>query len=500
MNDITFFLDNLKEKAIRLNNKEILKVLNSKSFFNSLCDICNVFNKLNLEVLEKSDYFDHEKEINLKISRALAQNYFVMYYVNINTDEYISYTKDVGYKALKIEDSGTDFYKALKKNIQKVIYKDDIEYVNSMLQKDKILEATRGGNTFSITYRLLLNNKPTYVTLLGTRLVDDPDNIILGVSNIDNLMKRELEYKKQVAKNITYSNIALALAADYFVIYYVDVKTSKYVEYSLDNEKQLLNVKSTGEDFFSDSKTNAKHFLVHEDQEKFLNAIKKENLLNELKKGTFKLSYRQIIDGKPTYVLLSCMKLSADLEHIIIAVSNIDAQKRRENEFKKELELEKNLARTDALTGTSNKYSYNELEIKINERIKAKLLDQFAVVLCDLNDLKKINDTLGHEAGDEYIKNAVQIISKIFKNTTIFRVGGDEFVLIIDGNNYYNYEYLIKKLKEINIKNLNTNNPVIACGISEFIPNQDKELNDVLKRADEAMYKDKKELKKIGVK
>ena len=367
-----------------------------------------------------------------------------------------------------------------------------------MLEKDKILEATRGGKTFSITYRLLLNGNPTYVTLLGTRLVDDPDNIILGVSNIDSLMKREIEYKKQVAKNITYTNIALALAQDYFVIYYVDVKTSNYVEYSLDSTEQALNLLSSGDDFFSDSIKNAKKYLVPEDQEKFLQAINRETLLNELSRGTFKLSYRQIIGGEPNYVLLTSMKLNADSEHILIAVSNIDAQKRRENKFKKELEFEKTLARTDALTGTSNKYSYNELEIKINERIKAKLLDQFAVVLCDLNDLKKINDTLGHEAGDEYIKNSVQIISKIFKNTTIFRVVGDEFVLIIDCNNYYNYEYLIKKLREINLKNLNTNNPVIACGISEFIPNQDKELNDVLKRADEALYKDKKELKGIG--
>ena len=500
MNDVAFFLDRLKEKAISLDKKDILDIINSKSFYDSLNDVCNVFKNIDLEVIDKSDLFDHEKEINLKISRALAKNYFVMYYVNINTDEYISYTQDTGYKALKIEDSGKDFYKALKKNIKKVIYKDDIDYVDSMLEKDKILEATRGGKTFSITYRLLLNGNPTYVTLLGTRLVDDPDNIILGVSNIDSLMKREIEYKKQVAKNITYTNIALALAQDYFVIYYVDVKTSNYVEYSLDSTEQVLNLLSSGDDFFLDSIKNAKKYLVPEDQEKFLQAINRETLLNELSRGTFKLSYRQIIGGEPNYVLLTSMKLNADSEHILIAVSNIDTQKRRENEFKKELELEKNLARTDALTGTSNKYSYNELEIKINERIKAKLLDQFAVVLCDLNDLKKINDTLGHEAGDEYIKNAVQIISKIFKNTTIFRVGGDEFVLILDGNNYYNYEYLIKKLREINIKNLNTHNPVIACGISEFIPNQDKELNDVLKRADEAMYKDKKELKEIGVK
>ena len=335
---------------------------------------------------------------------------------------------------------------------------------------------------------------------MATRLIDDPNNLIIGVSNVDNLIRRELEYKKQVKQNVTYSNIALSLVKDYFVIYYVNIDNSNYIEYTLNDETQSLNVLSEGEDFFFDSKMNARRYIVPEDQDKFINALDRDYLLSEIESGTYKLVYRQLINNKPVYVTFKCMKLASDSNHFVLAVSNIDAQTKKENKYKRELALEKSLARTDALTGASNKFSYNEFEKEINEHISKKLLDQFAVVICDINDLKQINDTLGHDAGDEYIKSAMKVMKSIFKHSTIFRIGGDEFVSVLDGNDYYNREYLLKKLRDTNLKNMNTTKAVVACGMSEFIPNVDTKLIDVFKRADEAMYKDKKELKEIGAK
>ena len=500
MGDTIFLLEKLKSKAIEENNTELLKTLNSDSFYNSLIDVTKTLQKLNFEINSKDEVFNYEKEINLKISHALAQNYFVMYYVNITTNDYVGYARCDKYQSLKITNEGTDFFNDAIKNAQVVIYKDDIEFVTTMLKKEKILDETKNGQTYSFTYRLLLNNIPTYVSLMATRLIDDPNNLIIGVSNVDNLIRRELEYKKQVKQNVTYSNIALSLVKDYFVIYYVNIDNSNYIEYTLNDETQSLNFLSKGEDFFFDSKMNARRYIVPEDQDKFINALDRDYLLSEIESGTYKLIYRQIINNKPVYVAFKCMKLASDANHFVLAVSNIDAQTKKENKYKRELALEKSLARTDALTGASNKFSYNEFEKEINEHISKKLLDQFAVVICDINDLKQINDTLGHDAGDEYIKSAMKVIKSVFKHSTIFRIGGDEFVSVLDGNDYYNREYLLKKLRDTNIKNMNTTKAVVACGMSDFIPNVDTKLIDVFKRADEAMYKDKKELKEIGAK
>ena len=106
-----------------------------------------------------------------------------------------------------------------------------------------------------------------------------------------------------------------------------------------------------------------------------------------------------------------------------------------------------------------------------------------------------INDTLGHDVGDKYIKEAKEIISNTFKNSTVFRIGGDEFVCILDENDYYTRDYLMQKINEKNDKNAKANKVTIACGISDFNPETDKKLIDVFIRADELMYKNKKELK-----
>ena len=164
----------------------------------------------------------------------------------------------------------------------------------------------------------------------------------------------------------------------------------------------------------------------------------------------------------------------------------------------KQLANEKLLARTDALTGALNKFSYSEFEKEINDQIERNNMEPFAVVVFDINNLKITNDTLGHEAGDKLIKDATTLISCVFKETTIFRIGGDEFLLILDGDNYYAREYLINQFREI--ANLNVddiNGVVVACGISEFNDKEDKTIAQVFNRADSDMYKNKLYLKDI---
>lgn len=496
MGELSFFIEDLNKSAKASNDSELINKVESKSFEEALESVCKVLGDLNYEIVKKSEDINFQKEIYLKISRGLIENYFVMYYANIKTNEYIGYTNSTEYQLLKIAESGNDFFKDIIKNAKMVIYKDDFEYVIGQLSKEKLIKETENGQTYIFKYRLMLDNKPTYVALKAVRLIDDPDNLIIGVTNVDMQTRKELEIRKLATQNINYNNIAVTLARDYFVIYYVDVNTSNYIQYSLNNDNQTLIVDAKGNDFFADSLMNARRYIAPEDQDKFMKAILKESILNELSnEPVFRLTYRQIISNKPTYVAMKCMKITSDSSHIIIAVSNIDTQQKKENEYIKKLTQERNLARTDALTGASNKFSYNELEKEINKHIDKKSMDQFAVVICDINNLKIINDTLGHDVGDEYIKEAKNILCTVFKTSTVFRVGGDEFVSVLDGNDYYTRDYLLQKLKDINEENHLNNKVTIACGMSDYNPDEDKRLVDVFRRADELMYQDKKEQK-----
>ena len=102
-------------------------------------------------------------------------------------------------------------------------------------------------------------------------------------------------------------------------------------------------------------------------------------------------------------------------------------------------------AYTDALTGVANKAAYKEYVDKLDKRAAAENM-KYAVVVMDINNLKKINDNFGHEFGDMLIRDASRLIQKGFKDHTVYRIGGDEFVIIIEQPKQTECEELLAKL------------------------------------------------------
>ena len=124
----------------------------------------------------------------------------------------------------------------------------------------------------------------------------------------------------------------------------------------------------------------------------------------------------------------------------------------------------------------------------------------FGIVMCDINDLKRINDTRGHSFGDEAIQRACRMICGIYKHSPVFRIGGDEFAVILTGSDYEQREDLIEILRRESIANgQSRSGPVVACGMAEYDPDSDGEFTDVFKRADSCMYENKNELKSKNV-
>ncbi|MCR5419406.1 MAG: amino acid permease [Lachnospiraceae bacterium] len=182
----------------------------------------------------------------------------------------------------------------------------------------------------------------------------------------------------------------------------------------------------------------------------------------------------------------------------ITILSNYRTMKRREKENNKALGEAQSMAYKDPLTGVKSKHAYVEKEEYFNVRIRSEEIDNFGVVVCDVNGLKQVNDTLGHKAGDEYIKNACMMVCKIFKHSPVFRIGGDEFVVTLEGDDYSNRIDLMKALNDMVENNNKTGGVVVAAGISEFEQGLDISYRQVFDRADELMYVRKKELKLIS--
>lgn len=171
--------------------------------------------------------------------------------------------------------------------------------------------------------------------------------------------------------------------------------------------------------------------------------------------------------------------------------------KKVEQKQRRELKDEKNLARSDELTGVKNKTAYLELEQSIQVNLDNGMDHlSFAFIVCDINDLKEINDTQGHKAGDEYIRAAADLLSEVFVQSPIFRIGGDEFVVFLGGEEYNAREELVGRLRIKVFESLiRKTGPVLAVGVSVYEMGKDQSVTDVFERADAMMYEDKRSLK-----
>jgi diguanylate cyclase (GGDEF)-like protein len=129
----------------------------------------------------------------------------------------------------------------------------------------------------------------------------------------------------------------------------------------------------------------------------------------------------------------------------------------------------------------------------MNGRIQEHRQPEFAIAVLDVNDLKRINDTEGHEAGDKCICDACEIICRTFKRSPVYRVGGDEFVVIFQDEDYARSEELVGLITQHNEEALSNGGLIIACGMAKY----DKEtcVAEVFEVADRKMYENKKYLK-----
>ncbi|MBR1740717.1 MAG: GGDEF domain-containing protein [Lachnospiraceae bacterium] len=158
------------------------------------------------------------------------------------------------------------------------------------------------------------------------------------------------------------------------------------------------------------------------------------------------------------------------------------------------------LAYKDALTQVKNKASYDEEKLLTDQEI-AEGTAEFAVLMIDLNHLKRMNDTYGHEHGNSYIQLSCRMICVVFAHSPVFRIGGDEFVVILKKGDYEKRERLLEILREdfdmtSHAEELEPwERASAAMGLAVYDKEKDTCVDDVFKRADERMYENKKAMK-----
>lgn len=152
----------------------------------------------------------------------------------------------------------------------------------------------------------------------------------------------------------------------------------------------------------------------------------------------------------------------------------------------KNAELLKKQAYTDHLTGLGNRYAFAEA-------VSGADLRKLSLVSFDLNNLKYYNDRYGHMYGDRLISATAKILSQVFGD--VYRTGGDEFIAVLKDTSEVKLEEMKKKMCDMALKQSNTDLIIeIACGYSSYTED-DLSYEEIMRRADENMYRHKAELK-----
>lgn len=430
--------------------------------------------------------------------QALSRSYEAIYYVDMDTDCYLEYSAHGADRYRKREFNGENFFDVARRTLSDKVYEEDRHIIAEVFQKEALLARLKQEEIISLTYRIAVDGNPVYHNLKALRIQDEDGlHIVIGISNTDVSVRRRQRLQKAEEQKFTFSSIAQALSNDYESVYYINTRTNQYLAYKSSKPYQTLDIENRGEDFFRDTQNTILKAVYPEDRAKASAAFQKEELLAELEREhRFTVSYRVMVGGHPTYYQFNVAGAPGDDGyHIVVGVSNIDAQVKREKEYDQALQTAIDVANRDGLTGVKNKNAFTHAEALLNKTISSLKQAQFAIVICDVNGLKEINDTLGHKAGDDHIKKASSIICEIFKRSPVYRIGGDEFAVILHGQDFEKREELFRQLRKRVLDNQDTGGVIIASGIASFDPSRDSSAEMVFERADTDMYENKKTLK-----
>ena len=431
------------------------------------------------------------------VAHALARGYTDLFYVNMESDDYIEFHTDDESGVLNEARRGTRFFAGIATEANLYVHPEDRDAFLEAMDREKIAQALDSSRVVELTYRRLKYGRFFYVQMKISRMEDDKRFIVIAVSDIDELMRQRRAEARIQEERLVYARLH-ALTGNFLVVYVVDPETGRYREFSAtaDYEERLAQAKE-GEDFFAKVRQVSLNVNHPDDLKRFLSAFTKENILSEIERfGFFTLGYRLLMEGRPLHVQMkAAMVEEKEGPRLVVGLNDIDQQVRQEEEYGKRLKQAQAQANIDALTGVKSKHAFLETEVTMDRRISEHRQGPFSVTIFDVNDLKKVNDSTGHQAGDQYLRRACGIICDIFKHSPVFRVGGDEFAVISQGKDYANIEALLDTVREHNDRAVRSGGIVIACGMSRF--ENDDCVAAVFERADRSMYENKNALKSI---
>ncbi len=264
---------------------------------------------------------------------------------------------------------------------------------------------------------------------------------------------------------------------------------------TLDTALRVKGWSSAAENLFSmtEKSTLDKHIIdLIGNQRDFLQLCCKKALKGETTNNLELVSHRSDGQDLSLNLFMSPMRdFNGSVNGIVMVALDVTDRKNAEKELLDSEKKLRYLSFHDSLTGLYNR-TYYEKQV---ERIEQEGQYPVAVIIADINDLKLVNDTLGHEKGDYYLKNCATLLKNNLRSEDFLaRVGGDEFVLLMPNTDRKNAEKLAERI-HVEFEGYNRTKPELPLGLSVGLAvreNNTQTMRSTLIEADTMMYKNKK--------
>ena len=368
-----------------------------------------------------------------------------------------------------------EVYQMLDRDLFIDVHPDDREIVKGLVDS-----FNHTHQDYNAVYRIKIKDDYHMIHAFGKRIVkDDGTELVYVWYNLEDEAYQKMEELRKSITDLLTNMPAMTFSKDVVTRQYIACNQA-FADYAHKETPEGV-VGLTDFEIF-DSET-ANHFI--EDDKKALAMDKPYIFFEDVPDAAgnmrqFQTTKLRFTDNKGRDCLLGLCQDVTDAMRI-------------KREYAEKLEQVQSQASVDSLTGIKNKNAYQQKESIINQRIMARRQPEFAITVLDVNNLKEINDTLGHKAGDECICTACRVICKIFKRSPVYRIGGDEFAVISVDEDYENIDELIDTVAKHNEDAIVNGGVVIACGCAKY--SDENSTSEVFNKADKNMYENKTYLK-----
>lgn len=193
------------------------------------------------------------------------------------------------------------------------------------------------------------------------------------------------------------------------------------------------------------------------------------------------------LNGEPIDIQLNFRIMPGheqDFQWVLVSIQDITARKKAEAYLQY-------LGTHDVMTGLYNRAYFEETVQKID----SNRADPVSVVIIDLNNLKRVNDSMGHQAGDKLIRRMAEVLKAALGSSgDAARIGGDEFVVILPGVDGENAAEFLKHIQQlISLNNKYYREPELSVSLGSATSTPDMTLVKVINLADDEMYRNKGE-------